>query len=1077
MMNPRKILICFAALIFAAAFSTSVFAQARASLRGVISDEFGAAIVGATVTLTDASGTAKTATTNSDGAYTFTGLAPGKYTVHAIATGFAVSPDADVDVAAGRRDPLSLTLKIAAIESQVKVDADTPLSTDTSNNANQQVISGKDLDALPDDPDELAAALQALAGPSIGPNGGQIFIDGFSGGNMPPKESIREIRINQNPFAPENDQPSGRIDILTRPGTDKLRGGVNFNFQDESLNSRNPFAISSSKRSPFQQRQFGGNLSGPIVKKKASFFFEANRNETDDNELIRATVLNSALNPVEFGLGYVVPRRNTNISPRIDYAINSRNTLVARYNFFESTTQNQGVGGFNLAQRGYEARSKNQNVQLTETAVINAYTINETRFQYSRGRNEFLGNSSVPVLNVSSAFNGCVTPSAACSQVGHVINENSRWELNNFTQIQKGTHSFKFGGRVRGVKIDDLNPNNQGGQWTFTGGFGPAFDASNNPIAGANIQLSSLERYRRTLLVSQNGLTAAQQIYCGAGTTVVDCVRKLGGGASQFSINTGNFAASVSQTDFGFYWQDDWRMRPNFTLSYGVRYENQTNISSKFNFAPRFGFAWSPGAANSTKPPKTVIRGGGGIFYNRFGENFTLTSSRFNGSSELQYVLAEPFLRNAAPTQADLDVVTARPVYNALSIFPLVPTSAQLLTIPTTQQTIYRVASNLQAPMVTLVGGQVERQLPKNITAFVGAYSFRISHVIRARDINAPLPGTITAATPTGIRPNPALGDINQYESSGKFRLWQAMTGFNTRLNPRISLQGTYIWSKMNNDTDGGGGFPVNSYDFTGEFGRGSGDVRHRFTLVGTISAPWWKLVFSPFIIANSGPPFNITTGRDTNLDRQYNERPSFAAAGADCANINIRCTRFGNFNLVPNPGDQIIPRNYGQAPGSLSVNMRVSRTFGFGGEANRSASSQQKGQKNATETAKGGESGGMGRGGPTIAGGMGGGARGPGGPSGGGGGGGGPQMMGMGGGGGGAGGASKYTLTLSVNFQNLLNKVNLAAPVGNLSSPLFGQSIGLAGSFGGFGPGGGFGGGSSGAGNRRVTISARFNF
>lgn len=1071
-MNTRELLICFAALVLAATLSTSVFAQARASLRGVISDEFGAAIVGATVTLTDASGTAKTATTNSDGAYTFTGLAPGKYTIHAIATGFAVSTDTDVDVAAGRRDPVNISLKIAAIESQVKVNADTPLSTDTSNNANQQVISGKDLDALPDDPDELAAALQALAGPSVGPSGGQIFIDGFSGGNLPPKEAIREIRINQNPFAPENDQPSARIDILTRPGTDKFRGGLNFNFQDESFNSRNPFAISSSKRSPFQQRQFGGNFSGPIVKKKASFFFEANRNETDDNELIRATVLDSALNPVDFGLGYLVPRRNTNISPRIDYAINSRNTLVARYNFFESTTQNQGVGGFNLAQRGYESKSKNQNVQLTETAVINAFTINETRFQYSRGRNESLGNSTIPVLNVGSAFNGCVTPSAACSQVGHIINENSRWELNNFTQIQKGTHSFKFGGRVRGVKIDDLNPNNQGGQWNFSGGFGPALDASNNPIAGTNIQLSSLDRYRRTLLVQQNGLTAAQQTYCGAGTSVPDCVRKLGGGASQFSINTGNFAASVSQIDVGFYWQDDWRMRPNLTLSYGVRYENQTNISSKFNFAPRLGFAWSPGAANSTKPPKMVIRGGGGIFYNRFGENFTLTSSRFNGSNELQYVLAEPFLRNSAPTQADLDVVTARPVYNALNIFPLVPTSAQLQVIPPTQQSIYRVASNLQAPMVTLVGGQVERQLPKNITAFVGAYSYRISHVIRARDINAPLPGTIIpGVSPNGIRPIAGQGDINQYESSGKFRLWQAMTGFNTRLNPRISLQGTYIWSKLNNDTDGGGGFPVNSYDFTGEFGRGSGDIRHRFTLVGTISAPWWKLVFSPFIIANSGPPFNITTGRDTNLDRQYNERPSFAGAGADCANINVRCTRFGNFNLVPNPGEQIIPRNYGQAPGSLSVNMRISRTFGFGGEANRSASSGKGGQKTATDTTKRGEGGGAGRGGPMIAGGVGGGgAKGPGGP----GGGGGPQMMGMGGGGGGAGGASKYTLTLSVNFQNLLNKVNLGSPVGNLSSPLFGQSIGLAGSFGGFG---GFGGGSTGAGNRRVTVSARFNF
>src|SRR5207249_11192244 len=246
------------------------------SLRGVISDEFGAAIVGATVTLTDASGAAKTATTNADGAYVFNGLAPGKYKVHAIATGFAVSTDADVDVATGRRDPVNISLKIAAIESQVRVNADTPLSTDTGNNANQQVISGKDLDALPDDPDELAAALQAPAGPQIGPNGGQIFVDGFTG-SLPPKEAIREIRINQNPFSPENDQPSARIDILTRPGTDKFRGSASVNFTDESLNSRNPFAVSSSKRAPYQQRQFSGSVSGPMIKKKASFFLEANR--------------------------------------------------------------------------------------------------------------------------------------------------------------------------------------------------------------------------------------------------------------------------------------------------------------------------------------------------------------------------------------------------------------------------------------------------------------------------------------------------------------------------------------------------------------------------------------------------------------------------------------------------------------------------------------------------------------------------------------------------------------------------------------------------------------------------------
>jgi Carboxypeptidase regulatory-like domain len=1078
MMNIRKLISPIACVALVAVFSISALAQNRATLRGTISDEFGATIAGAIVTLTDANGAAKTATASAEGVYAFSGLTPGKYKIHAVAAGFAASEDAEVDVAVGRRDPQNLTLKIAAIETQVKVNADTPVSTDSNNNANQQVINGKDLDALPDDPDEMAAALQALAGPSIGPNGGQIFIDGFSGANMPPKEAIREIRINQNPFAAENDQPSARIDILTRPGTDKFRGGVNFNFNDESLNSRNPFAVSSSKRTPFQIRQFGGNLSGPIIKKKASFFLDVNRNETDDNELINATVLDPSFNIVQLGQGFLVPRRNTNIGPRFDYAINDRNTLIARYNFFESKTQNQGVSGFTLPSRGYENKSRNQNVQLTETAVINAFTINETRFQFSHGRNESLGSNTIAGLSVSGAFTGCVSGGTSCSGVGHAINESNRWELNNFTQIQKGLHTLKFGGRVRGVKIDDVSPSNFAGSWGFSGGFGPAFDANNNPIAGSDIQLSSIERYRRTVRIQSQGLTPQQIAFCGAGTSVSDCIRRLGGGASSFSINTGNADASVSQTDYGVYGQDDWRIRPNLMLSYGLRYENQTNINSKFNFAPRFGFAWSPGAANSTKPPKTVIRGGAGIFYNRFGEGQTLQVNRLNGSNQLSYVLAEPFLLNTAPTQAQLDLTTARPTYSLLNQFPAVPTPAQLALFPATQQTTWRLASNLQAPAVYLTGIQVERQLPKNISAYAAFYNIRIQHVIRARDINAPLPGTITTATPTGVRPNPALGDIYEYESSGKYYQKNFSLGFNSRLNPRISLSGSYTLSKTTNDTDGqgSGGFPVNSYDFTGEFGRGSNDVRHRFTLFGTINSPWWKLVFSPFVVAASGAPFNITTGRDTNLDRIANERPSFAAAGADCNSVNIRCTRFGNFNLAPLPGETIIPRNYGEGPGQISLNVRISRTFGFGGEANRSASNAQKGGQgdqagksgSASQTAGDAKRGAGGRGPTMIAGGMAGG--GGGGPRGGGGG--GPQMMMMGGPGG-ASAPQKYSLTASVNFQNVVNHVNLSNPVGNLSSPNFGKSLGLAGGFGGFGGGGG----SAGAGNRRIYLNLRFTF
>ena len=1006
---PRQICTLSLIIVLGAALVTAQ--QSRGALRGLITDELGAVIVGANVTLTDATGTQKKTTTNGEGVYTFAGIAPAKYTLQAVAPGFAPSESKEVDVTTARQT-VDLTLRVT-IEEKVTV-AETPVSTEATNNANQTVISGKDLDALPDDPDELAAALQALAGPSVGPNGGQIFIDGFTGSTMPSKDSIREIRINQNPFAAENDQPSARIDILTRPGTDKFRGGTSINFNDESLNSRNPFAVNSSKRTPFQIRQYDMNISGPLVKQKASFFFNFGRIETDDNELVKASVLDENLNVVNFGEAFVVPRRTLFFSPRFDYAINPDNTLVARYNYNRFHAENQGIGGFNLPERGFNLLTINHTVQLTETAILNPTTINETRFQFTRGTTELDGNNSVPALDVSGSFG------SGGSQVGQSLNERTTWELNNFTAKQHGAHAIKFGGRIRHINIDDTNEGNFGGSWTFTGGFG----------------VTSIERYQLTLRLQKQGLTPA-------------AIRAAGGGATSFRINAGDPFADVKQTDVGVFIQDDWRIRPNITFSFGLRYEIQTNSDSKYNFAPRLAVAWSPGAANSARPPKMVIRVGTGFFYNRFNESNTLQANRFNGSNVIQTAITEPFDRSSPPSVDDQKLPNVEALYKVLNQWS--PTAVPSVTdVPATQQAIWLVDPNLQNPTVWVLGTQVERQLPRNITMFLGFFNLRIVHVIRARDVNAPLPFTITELTPNGIRPDPTRGEINRYEASGQFNQRQFFIGFNSRLSRTFQLNANYSFSKTTNDTDGQGSalFPMNSYDLSGEFGRSSFDIRHRFTIFGTINLPWWKVVLNPFVIANTGPGFNITTGQDRNLDRQFNERPSFAAPNADCSAVNIRCTRFGNFNLTPLPGEKIIPRNFGQAPGSFVANLRISRTFAFG-TINRG---------NAAAARPAGASG---PGGPTVVGG------------------GNPRAAAVGPGPQGGGGAAapsekRYNLNVSINFQNILNRVNLGTPVGILASPDFGESVGLAGTFGGFG---GAGGGSTGAGNRRIYAQVRLNF
>ncbi len=1027
--------------------------QARGSLRGLVKDELGAAIVGATVTIIDPSGTAKTAVTNGEGVYTVTGLTPGKYTIIVAAQGFAPSDEKEVDVAAGQRQTLDVDLKVTIEEQNVTVAAETPLSTEATNNANQTLITGKDMDALPDDPDELAAALQALAGPSVGPNGGQIFIDGFTGGRLPPKESIREIRINQNPFAAENDQPSGRIDILTRPGTDKMRGSMFLNFEDESLNSRNPF---SAHRTAYQVRQYGGNLGGPIVAKKASFFVDFQRRETDDNELVRGTMLDPNLNPIEFGFGVVTPRRNLTFSPRVDYQLNANNTLIARYSYNRNHLENAGVGGFSLPERAYDTASTQHQFQVTETAVLNAAMINETRFQFTRNRNELFGNNTITTLNVSGSF------ISGGSQVGEVLTDNTSWELQNFLAWQKGNHALKFGGRLRGVSISDSNPNNFGGTYVFTGGFVPTLDANNQPLFDQPVFVDSLERYRRSLFFSDPSFALTPEQ-----------IRARGGGASQFSISNGNPLATVKQIDAGLYAQDDWRVRPNLTFSFGVRYENQTNISSLLNFAPRIAMAWSPGAANSTRPPNMVIRAGGGIFYNRFSESNTLQANRFNGSNQQQFNVTErPIYQDV---NGQLTFVGAIPT--PLDAFYNDPPNniPPFITLTPSRQITWRVADNMQSPTVYLGGVQVERQLPHRFTATVGFYSIHIRHVIRARDINAPLPGSITPLNPLGERPQGNVGDIYMYESSGRFDQNQFFIGVNNRFSRTLSFFSSYSLSKTQNDTDGQGGglFPVNSYDLTGEYGRAAFDVRHRFTFAGTVTLPW-QVSLNPFITVTSGRPFNITTGQDINLDRQFTERPSFAPAGADCSDPDIACTAFGNFNRNPAPGEALIPRNFGEGPGYFSVNVRVSKTWSFGSTAASRAAAARQNQQGQSQAAAGGGRGGRDGGGRVPGGGPslgmgGGGGGGQGGPRGGGGG-----IPGMGGGGPAEG--KRYSMQFSMNFSNLFNNVNLSTPVGNLSSPSFGQSLALGGGFGGFGGGGG-GGGSAGAGNRRVSAQLRFNF
>ena len=962
------------------------------------------------------SGAEKTATSNDEGAYVINGLQPGAYTVRAVATGFALFEKAAVEVVAGKPVALDIALEVTIEQSEVTVATEQGVSTDPENNAGAIVLRGADIESLPEDPDELADALQALAGPSAGPNGGQVFIDGFTGGRLPPRESIREIRINSNPFSAEYDRLGfGRIEILTKPGTDKFRGQASFSFNDESLNSRNPFA---PNRAPFQSRQYEGNVSGPIIAKKASYFLDFERRDISDNSIINATILDPQFNITQFGLAVLTPQTRTTFSPRFDYALNKSNTLVGRYSYTHTARDNSGVGDFNLLTRSFDTATTQHNFQLTETAILSPTVVNETRFQFTHSTREQEGDSSLPTIRVLDAFTG------GGSQVGLALNTENRWEISNNTSWALNRHALKFGARLRGVSIHDSSPNNFAGTFTFAGGVAPELDANNQAVLSGGqpvlVPITSIERYRRTLLFQQQGLSALQ-------------IRALGGGPTQFTIAGGDPLASVRQVDLGLFAQDDWRVRPDFTLSAGLRYETQSNISSSLNFAPRLSFAWSPGAGGSgNRQAKTVIRGGFGVFYDRVGEDLTLQASRFNGVNQQQFLVTDPAILGLS--QFTLDGVSNVPTVETLSAFAR-------------PQTTWRMANDLEAPYTIQSSISLERQLPLNWTFTATYINSRSLHLLRARNINAPLPGTFIASIPgSGVFPLGNASNVYQYESSGRANQNQLLLSVNNRLNRHFSLFVRYALSKAESDSDGAGSFPANQYDLTSEWGRASFDVRHSFIVGGSINAPW-GVRLSPLIMLTSGRPFNITTGRDTNGDSLFTERPSFAASNASCADANIVCTSYGNFNLNPAAGEELIPRNYGNGPSFFNVNLGLSRTFGFGGSRSDAA---------GAAAARGG--GGGGRGG---AGGRGGGA----------GGGGFGGRGGFGGEGGGGANDSRYNLTFSVQVQNLLNTTNEGTPVGNLSSQLFGESLSTA---GGFGRGGA---GNPAAGNRRIVASVRFSF
>jgi Carboxypeptidase regulatory-like domain/TonB dependent receptor len=661
-------------VIFAAPLS---HAQSKSSLHGQVTDPSGAIVPGASVQLSGG-GKNYSATSGGDGSYSFGTLPSGSYTLDVSVPGFTPFSESNVSVVNGTSRMLNIPLTIATQEQQVEVTADTrQLDTEPADNANAVVLSGKDLDALSDDPDEMQNELTALAGPAAGNGGAQIYIDGFTGGDLPPKSSIREIRINQNPFSAEFDKLGyGRIEILTKPGSDKLHGYVQASGNDSAWNTSH-FVTSTP---PYHQFFLNGSVGGPISK-KASYFFSIFARNTQNILIVNAPGTPSDPNYLaEHGYNFVQnldnPETRLHLTPRIDYQLTPSNTISIRYQYNRGVDTGSGPGQLALGSQASNTHSTESSIQISDSQVFNAHLVNDTRFEYERDRDDQLPADTSPTLTVQGAFTG------GGSNDGTSHTNTDYFELQNYSTASYRNHSVRFGVRLRANREADYSNAGTNGNYNF--------DSTADFTAGKP---------------SQGSVT---------------------------KIN--NFNALATLFDAALFYQDDWKVNRKLTLDYGLRFETQNRIHDHADWGPRFGLAYALDGGKK-RPPKTVIRAGYGWFFNRFSDSSVIQAIHQNGINQQQIIYSNPVYTPGKPPSGS---GTVSPRSAAYSISPNTKAALDMQGAVGVDRTI---AKTITANVTYLYSRGIHQFLTDNINAPLYDYTTYSFILDPAGNKEYPFPG------------------------------------------------------------------------------------------------------------------------------------------------------------------------------------------------------------------------------------------------------------------------------------------------------------------------------------------------
>jgi uncharacterized membrane protein YgcG len=954
--------------------------NAPVKLTGKVVDESGAVMPSTDVKVFRGRNNTPVVSGKTDGAGQFDlPVAPGEYRLEVSAPDFETSRQT-IRVAAGMK-PLNIELKLPSVVVELEVSTtDSTVTADPAASVNGIVMTPQELAELPDNAADLRALLNQLASSlpgalDIDTDQAEIMIDGLAGGELPPKEQIASLRIVEDMSA----EGGRRIEIVTRAGSGPWRGSMNLGFRDSALDARQP--LTDRPKPNTQTRTYSSTFNGPIIQNRLGGSFVIRSDAQQNGVVSRAIAPTGSFAGITVSptvtRGFSVQNMKWDIVP-------GKHSLTTSASITTTRQENSGVGGFNLPERANNQKERSWNFQVSQNSTVGK-VVNIWRFQVNRSTNETRPAAiSDPVVaglvavNVQDAFNGGASPNQTRSRnTGFILTE----------QLQTTVGRWALRANVQLERRNPVNEstNNYAGTYTFS--------SIHDYCVASGFYGDACQETFDIWTAAQDAGTVP--VYTVAGAFGSTTERAITGVPTQFTQTVGDPRLEQRITTLQSELRGEWRRSQKFSLLATLRHRTENYLKRLGNFSPTIQTRY-------LIAPRTTVTVSGG-----------LNVTTFNGGTYADILRA-----SAGALQSN--IVIMNPTYVAGQA----PFDGSYVITPQTV-TLRKLSPDYQDPYTIQAQVQLARQLTRNITASVTYSASRGLHQARYRNINAPYPGgplpeellARLNATPNlscdnvctqatreaaraevnGMRPDPTLGNILQYESSRMTA--QKQVSFGMRLNnvnlfdqvrlsvnPNLNLR----WAKDSPSQ------PVNQWDPMAEWGRSSSDQRVQFRT--PINVNWfplrsWKWQFTTNfqLNVNSGSPYNITTGRDDNGDTVNNDRPAGVQrnSGTGPSNYQVDLTFSKRFLLFAPPR----PREF----------------FAFG------------------EPQRGGGGGGFGGGGGGGNDGFGGGNRG--------GGGGGGNRNGNGN------TSSRHSVTLQVQVFNLFNNTQLNAPASVVTSRFFGTS------------------------------------